>query len=64
MLTKSVRAIYKKSPAVIERIHPLALALCVLIATPIKKPITAVREDTKLKIRATAQCIPDLIKMT
>ena len=41
----------------------LATAMCVLTATPIKKPINAMRDDRKLKTSAKAQCIPDLTKI-
>ena len=58
-LTRSARAIYRNEPAAIASNHSLAVALLVLIATPMKNPTIAVSDERKLNIRAVNQCIPD-----
>ena len=57
-LTRSTRAIYRNTPAAAANIQLLASLLAVPTATPTKNPSTAVREETKLKRRATYHLSP------
>ena len=53
-----------KKPAAMARIQALASSLWVPAATPMKKPRTAVKAESKLTRRATYQDIPVEMRMT
>ena len=46
---------YRNEPVAMARSHSFAMVLFVLMATPIKKPISAEREERKLRRRAGIQ---------
>ena len=62
LLTKSTSPMYRNSPAVMARIHSLAVSVFRLTATPMNNPMIAVRDDMKLNNRAVNQWIPDLMR--